>query len=93
MAGGPKERTAPAVHLLKVPEGQDVEDMENHRNSEIARMPGEAREVFLSRMLLLVVEYLDAEGAGGSLDPVLHALEDDRSKGVRKGRKRPGGYV
>lgn len=67
--------------------------MENPRDSEIARMPGEKREVFLSRMLLLVVEYLDAEGASGSLDTVLHALEDDRAKGIRQGRARPNGRV
>ncbi len=67
--------------------------MEIAGNSEISRLPGEAREVFLSRMLLLVVEYLDAEGTGGALDPVLASLEDDRDQNVRKGRARPGGRV
>ncbi len=67
--------------------------MEDLQHTENARLPGEKREVFLSRMLMLVIEYLEREGTGGALDPVLHALEDDRVKGVRQGRARPGGRV
>ncbi len=69
----------------------NVKDIPPTRDTEISRMPGEPREVFLSRMLLLVVEYLDQQGTGGSLDAVLYALEAERHKGIRQGRKRPGG--
>jgi len=64
--------------------------METEINSETTRLPHETREVFLARMLLRVVEYLDAEGASGALDTVLNALEEDSKKNDRQGRSRPG---
>ncbi len=67
--------------------------METTRNTEITRLPGEAREVFLSRVLLLLVDELQDTGVAGDLSPLREALEDDRLKGVRKGRARPNGRV
>jgi len=75
------------------PSESDGEAMETARITENARLLGEPREVFLSRMLVLVIEYLEREGSGGALSSVLDALEDDREAGLRKGRARPKGRL
>ncbi len=88
-----KAAPLPGVSYFKSAERKDVEDMEDLRSGEIQRMPGEAREVFLSRLLLLILDELIGEGDAGPLTPVRKVLEDDIRKGIRKGRARPGGHV
>ncbi len=67
--------------------------MENERLTEDARLPGEKREVFLSRVLLHILNVLCDGGVASDFDAVREALAKDHQKNVRKGRSRPGGYV
>ena len=67
--------------------------MEDESAPENARLPGEKREVFLSRMLLLVLDELTKRGAAGDFKSVRDALAHDNVTHVRSGRARPGGRV
>jgi len=63
--------------------------MENLEALEIQRLPGEKREVFLSRMLLLLVSLLEQESPTGTFTALHDALANDSEKSRRKGRNRP----
>jgi len=52
-------------------------------------MPGEKREVFLSRMLLLTLGLLRAQDGTGGFAALHQAIADDIEANVRKGRARP----
>ncbi len=56
-----------------------------------ARMLGEKREVFLARMLLLVLGKLVEKDTDQLYLDVYDALKHHAEKSARKGRRRPGG--
>lgn len=70
-------------------EEKDVEDMENDPASENARLPGEKREVFLSRLLLSVLNELCKGDFSSDFIAMRDALAHEVDKSVRKGRVRP----
>ncbi len=59
-------------------------------SSQDARLPGEKREVFLSRMLLRLVGILSKDGGSRDLIALRDTLTDDNEAHQRKGRSRPG---
>ncbi len=67
--------------------------MEDDPVTKDARLPGEKREVFLSRLLVQLMDYLIEGGDRGDIIALRDALADDFETHQRQGRARPGGRV
>ncbi len=69
----------------------DVEDMEDPRDTQDARMPGEKREVFLARLFLRLLNHLGRTDTSGDLLALREAAEVFCRSNLRSGRARPNG--